>query len=60
VAVENVKKSGPNWLMNNAKVHFRTTDKVLEECGMTREALPEEGRVVSAAARNVETKKGEE
>jgi ribonuclease HIII len=60
VAVENVKKLGPNWLMNNAKVHFRTTDKVLEECGMTREALPEEGRIVSAAARNVETKKGEE
>lgn len=60
VAVENVGKFGPNWLMNNAKVHFRTTDKVLEQCALTRESLPEEGRVVSAAMRNLGTKKGDE
>lgn len=49
-AEEMVRANGPKWLMNNAKVHFTTTDKVLESCGMTRDDLPEEGRVRSAVA----------
>jgi len=59
-AVKEVKENGPLWLMNNAKAHFSITDKVLAECGLTREALPPEGRVVSALARDsVNKRKGE-
>ena len=47
-----VRQEGPNWLMNHCKAHFRTTDKVLAMCGLDRAALPPEGRVVSAAARD--------
>jgi hypothetical protein len=36
--------------MNHAKAHFQTTDKVLGECGYSRDDLPEEGRVTSAVA----------
>ena len=46
-ACEMVRANGVNWLMNNAKAHFRTTDKVLEACGLTRDDLPPEGRVKS-------------
>jgi hypothetical protein len=45
-----VRKEGPVWLMNHAKAHFQTTDKVLGECGYSRDDLPEEGRVTSAVA----------
>ena len=45
-----VRAHGATWLMNHCKAHFQTTDKVLAACGLTREALPEEGRVVSAVA----------
>ena len=44
-----VKAGGASWLMNNCKAHFRTTDKVLAACGLTREDLPPEGRVVSTS-----------
>ena len=44
-----VGEKGPAWLMNHCKVHFQTTDKVLASCGLTREALPEDGRVVSTS-----------
>jgi hypothetical protein len=37
--------------MNHAKAHFQTTDKVLAACGMSRDALPDEGRVISAVKR---------
>ena len=47
LAEEMVKKHGPVWLMNHAKAHFQTTDKVLAACGKTRADLPEEGRIVS-------------
>ena len=47
-AVEMVKKNNPNWLMNNCKVHFQTTDKVLSACGFSRSDLPLEGQVTSA------------
>ena len=47
LAAEMVRKAGPTWLMNNVKAHFRTTDAVLAACGLTREALPPEGRIAS-------------
>jgi ribonuclease HIII len=50
LAEKMVKKHGANWLMNNAKAHFQTTDKVLAACGMSREDLPPEGQVTSAVA----------
>jgi ribonuclease HIII len=50
LAEEMVRKEGPVWLMNHAKVHFQTTDKVLAACGRTRDDLPEEGRITSAVA----------
>ena len=50
LAAEMVRKNGATWLMNHCKVHFKTTDKVLAECGLSRDALPPEGQVVSAAA----------
>ncbi|MBO7721470.1 MAG: ribonuclease HIII [Kiritimatiellae bacterium] len=50
-------EKGAAWLMNHCKAHFRTTDKVLEACGMTRAELPPEGRVVSAAERTDDLKK---
>lgn len=48
LAEEMVRKNGPVWLMNHAKAHFQTTDKVLSACGKSRDDLPPEGRVVSA------------
>ncbi len=50
LAEEMVRKEGPCWLMNHCKAHFQTTDKVLASCGLTRDALPPEGQVVSAVA----------
>jgi ribonuclease HIII len=50
LAEEMVRKEGPVWLMNHAKAHFQTTDKVLGACGHSRDDLPEEGRVTSAVA----------
>ena len=47
-AEEMVKKNGPVWIMNHAKAHFQTTDKVLAACGASRADLPPEGRVTSA------------
>lgn len=48
LAEEMVSKAGPMWLMNHAKAHFQTTDKVLAACGSSRADLPPEGQVVSA------------
>ena len=50
VAARAAGKYGPNWLMNNAKVQFRTTDTILERLGMSREDLPPEGRVKSISS----------
>ncbi len=49
LAEEMVRKNGPVWLMNHAKAHFQTTDKVLAACGKSRVDLPPEGQVVSAS-----------
>jgi len=57
-ACEMVRENGATWLMNNAKVHFRTTDKVLEACGLGRGDLPPEGRVVSAVVSREKQKEG--
>ncbi len=51
LAVEMVRAKGATWLMNHCKAHFQTTDKVLAECGLDRNALPAEGQVVSALQR---------
>ena len=42
-----VKRDGPNWIMNNCKAHFQTTDKVLAACGLSRADLPPEGQILS-------------
>ena len=47
IAEEMVKKHSPTWLMNHAKAHFQTTDKVLDACGFSREDLPSEGQIRS-------------
>jgi ribonuclease HIII len=47
IAVEQVKKHGPEVLKKLAKCHFRTSDQVLAECGYTRRALGFEGGIVS-------------
>ncbi len=51
LAARMVREHGPTWLMNHCKAHFRTTDSVLAAVGLSRADLPEEGRVVSSAAR---------
>lgn len=51
LAEKMVREHGPVWLMNHAKTHFQTTDKVLGACGKSREDLPPEGRVTSAVMR---------
>ena len=48
LAIERVKAEGPNYLMNHCKAHFRTTDQVLEACGLTRNDLPPEGQITNA------------
>jgi len=53
LAEEMVKKNGPNWLMNHCKAHFQTTDKVLAAVGLSRDALPPEGRVISASNKDI-------
>lgn len=50
VAETLIKQHGPVWLMNHTKVHFQTTDKVLNACNSSRIALPAEGQVTSRAA----------
>ncbi len=56
VAEEMVRKEGPVWLMNHAKAHFQTTDKVLAACGKSRDDLPPEGRIVSAVRGGAKSK----
>ena len=51
IACEMVKRSGPVWLMNHAKVQFQTTDKVLSSTGHSRADLPPEGQVPSSLFR---------
>ena len=52
-AEKGLRNGGASWLMNNCKAHFRTTDKVLAACGMTRDDLPPEGRVESKTVAKV-------
>ena len=52
-AGKGLRNGGASWLMNNCKAHFRTTDKVLAACGMTRDDLPPEGRVESKTVAKV-------
>lgn len=42
-----VAKHGPETLLDAAKCHFRTTDKVLEAGGLARDALGPEGQATS-------------
>ena len=56
VAEEMVLKKGALWLMNHCKVHFQTTDKVLEACSLSRESLPPEGRVQSISNQTAKRK----
>ena len=61
VAEDMVKANGAVWLMNHAKAHFQTTDKVLTACGLSRDDLPPEGRITSAVHRATKgTKEGED
>ena len=45
--VELVKKHGPQALLDCCKCHFRTTDQVLETCGLKRDVLGPDGAAVS-------------
>ena len=49
-AVELVKKHGPEVLLDAAKCHFRTTDKVLEAAGYSRQDLGEAAPRTKAGA----------
>ena len=42
-----VRNKSPETLLQTAKCHFKTTDKVLAKVGLTRENLPAEGQVKS-------------
>jgi ribonuclease HIII len=46
-AVSLVGEHGPEVLLESAKCHFKTTDKVLEEAGLDRQALGPEGAATS-------------
>jgi ribonuclease HIII len=46
-AVKLARKAGPRILLQTAKCHFKTTDAVLAELKLTREALGPEGMAVS-------------
>lgn len=46
-AVALVGKRGPEILLDTAKCHFQTTDKVLLEAGSSRDALGPEGKATS-------------
>ena len=58
-----LRTGGASWLMNRCKAHFRTTDKVLAACGLSRADLPPEGQVesktISTQSKN-QTPKGKE
>ncbi len=60
LAAEMVREHGAKWLMNHCKAHFQTTDKVLAECGLGRDALPPEGQIVSSQLRKSTTQNAEE
>ncbi len=47
VAVALARAKSPNVLLQTVKCHFKTTDAVLAELGLTRKDLPPEGQVVS-------------
>ena len=46
-AIELVKKEGPEALIKNCKCHFRTTEQVLDACGLSRRDLGELGQATS-------------
>lgn len=48
-AVQLATQHGPGILLETAKCHFQTTDKVLAQLGLNREALGPEGQAVSRA-----------
>ena len=47
VAAALVRNKSPETLLQTAKCHFKTTDKVLAQVGMTRDILPAEGQIKS-------------
>lgn len=57
-AVEMVQRHGPDVLLQTAKCHFGTTDKVLAAVGASRGDLPPEGQAVSRLARPGARKRG--
>jgi len=46
-AVALVRRTSPETLLNTVKCHFKTTDAVLADLGITRANLPPEGQIVS-------------
>lgn len=46
-AVELIRKHSPETLLSTVKCHFKTTDAVLQELGLSRSMLPPEGQIVS-------------
>ncbi|OVE73667.1 ribonuclease HIII [bacterium B17] len=47
IAIELVKKNGPEVLLETTKCHFKTADEVLKAAGSDRSALGPEGQAVS-------------
>lgn len=50
-AIAKVRAEGPNYIMNHCKAHFKTTDQVLEACGLDRKALPPEGQITNVVGK---------
>lgn len=50
-AIAKVRAEGPNYIMNHCKAHFKTTDQVLEACGLSRAALPPEGQITNVVGK---------
>jgi hypothetical protein len=42
-----VRNNAPKDLLNTAKCHFKTADKVLAQLNLSRDDLPPEGRIKS-------------
>ena len=56
LAVKFVKERGAGFLAENCKCSFKTTDRILQACNLTRNDLPEEARTVSSS--NLNPRKG--
>ncbi len=52
-AINLVREKGADTLLSAAKCHFKTTDAVLAECGLTRAAIGPDGQATSSSYGNL-------